>query len=243
VVIAAGADTAIDQDALRELLRSASQYKRLLARMALRRLDERVVDAAVWGGAPRESDLANADALTDTIGPALAVRIGIDDSAGESLSWSTEPDPEHGGHRLIVATRRAGVEYRTILDTEFIRSADFQRPLELAEAMTAGGQVPFTVTRGGGDPETIDSHVALLERLLELGEKGLSIQRYKGLGEMNPDQLADTTMDAQLRTLLQVRAPDDVEADDAFTTLMGDEVEPRRQFIERNALDVQNLDI
>ena len=99
------------------------------------------------------------------------------------------------------------------------------------------------VHRGDAEPESVDGHVALLERLLELGQKGLSIQRYKGLGEMNPDQLAETTMEVGKRTLLQVRAPDDVEADDAFSTLMGDDVEPRRQFIENNALNVQNLDI
>jgi DNA gyrase subunit B len=143
----------------------------------------------------------------------------------------------------VAETRRSGVVFRTPLDTEFIRSPDFQRLTELAAAMRRVGSAPFQVRRDDGAPDEIESPVALLEHLLALGGKGLSIQRYKGLGEMNPDQLAETTMEPESRTLFQVLALDDVEADEAFTTLMGDEVEPRRQFIERNALDVQNLDI
>ena len=83
----------------------------------------------------------------------------------------------------------------------------------------------------------------LLEFFLAAGKKGVAVNRYKGLGEMNPDQLWATTMDPQVRTLLQVRAEDHTEADLMFTTLMGDQVEPRRKFIEDNALDVKNLDV
>ena len=242
-VFAAGSETPLPPDDLRQLLTASGMYRRVLERLALRRLDERVVDAAVWQGAPREDDFVDDTALLRDVAPALESGMGLEEHSTESIRWSTEADPEHGGFRLVAVTRRAGVDFRTPLETTFIRSPEFQRLIELATTVAGVGSPPFRVRRGESEPEEIDGPAALLERLLALGEKGLSIQRYKGLGEMNPDQLADTTMDPAMRTLLQVRAPDDVEAAETFSTLMGDEVEPRRQFIERNALDVQNLDI
>jgi DNA gyrase subunit B len=107
---------------------------------------------------------------------------------------------------------------------------------------------PFVVSTNGNEgkasaPATLNSRQELIDHIMELGKKDVQIQRYKGLGEMNPDQLWETTMDPEKRTLLQVQINDKVFTDDIFTILMGDAVEPRRQFIEANALDVKNLDI
>ena len=94
------------------------------------------------------------------------------------------------------------------------------------------------------EPDTTLNNVdEFVEFFIAAGKKGIAVNRYKGLGEMNPDTLWTTTMDPENRTLLQVRAEDHAEADQMFTTLMGDQVEPRRKFIEDNALDVRNLDV
>jgi len=246
--IMAGGDTvALPEAAVRQLLAHAGEYQRVLERLALRRLDDRVMDAVVRSGAPTEADLHDPATLRERVAPALeaALRARATNGNGDagSISFRIEADPEHGANRLIAETRRAGVVLRTRIDTDFLRSPDHQRLAALHAQMVEIADGPFRTRGADGDEEPLVTPVALLERVLDLGRKGLAIQRYKGLGEMNPDQLAETTMDPTKRTLLQVKIEDAVEADDVFSTLMGEEVEPRREFIEKNALDVQNLDV
>ena len=244
VVVAEGRDTAIAPDDVRRLLASASEYGKLLRMLARRRMDDRVVDAAVTIGAPTEADLTDAAVLRDQVAVRITERFReIDPEAGD-ITPEVVGDPEHGGHELRIVTRRAGITLRTHFNTAFLRSSDWRRLCSLAtQSDEIGGRAGFRVVVEDGEPESASTAPRLLERLLELAKKGLSIQRYKGLGEMNPDQLAETTMDPTRRTLLQVKIEDAYEADDVFSKLMGDDVEPRRDFIEKNALNVQNLDI
>jgi DNA gyrase subunit B len=106
------------------------------------------------------------------------------------------------------------------------------------------GEAPYSDTGDeSSTPIVLESSKALVDHIVSLGKKGLTVQRYKGLGEMNPEQLWETTMNPEKRTLLKVGVEDAVLADEIFTTLMGDQVEPRREFIYQNALYVSNLDI
>jgi DNA gyrase subunit B len=132
-----------------------------------------------------------------------------------------------------------------IIGRGHIYSSDYQKALQLGKKIFTYDHCPFHIYSKGNENEAIqvDDKRRLLSLLIEEGKKGIAVQRYKGLGEMNPEQLWKTTMNPETRTLLQVKVEDAVETDEIFTVLMGDEVEPRRDFIQNNALEVSMLDI
>jgi len=153
-----------------------------------------------------------------------------------------EHDEEHNSNRVVCEIDSRGNREVNSIDTELMKSPEIKEIRELRENLSAVGAAPYTLTHNG-DRAILRSGEEVIEYVLREGKKGMSINRYKGLGEMNPGQLWDTTMDPATRTLLRVDVEDAVEADQTFTTLMGDQVEPRRQFIEKNALQVKNLDV
>jgi DNA gyrase subunit B len=158
------------------------------------------------------------------------------------VSFSFEEDREHACLTLVASTRANGTAHRNVVDRELCQSPDFEEARRLARELAAAGEPPYALGEGE-DSESLPNVQQVLSRVMAQARKGLEIQRYKGLGEMNPTQLWETTMNPETRTLLQVKIEDAYEADDIFSTLMGDEVEPRRKFIEANALNVRNLDI
>jgi DNA gyrase subunit B len=157
--------------------------------------------------------------------------------AGYKTDLST--DEEHGFWEIET---QAASGAPVLIDWELASHVEFQRAVELYKTLDEKLALPIIIGENGTS-EQVESREALLERVMTLAKKDLTIQRYKGLGEMNPEQLWETTMNPEKRTLLQVKVDDAVETDQMFTILMGDAVEPRRRFIEENALDVKNLDI
>jgi DNA gyrase subunit B len=147
-------------------------------------------------------------------------------------------DEEHEGYGVEIRRQN----YKLVLDTNLLLSPEFRELETLYTFMKELGKPPFKISTKDGQRE-VTSTTELLTLVVETARKGLSIQRYKGLGEMNPQQLWDTTMDSDKRTLLQVSIEDSVQADQIFTILMGDQVEPRKEFIVKHALEARNIDI
>jgi DNA gyrase subunit B len=232
---------------LERLLHKMIAHQKLLQMMERRGHPREIVEALVAAGADREF-FAEKDRLEglarDLTTPTRAVAV--------------QPDEEHNRFRLHVDDRSNGYPRHHTIGVDFVSAAEYRTlltnrrdlPVLSGEIVVSSAAAASTPEEGeapapaAAPPEVrLQSLDQLVDFFITAGKKGVAINRYKGLGEMNPDQLWATTMDPEARTLLQVRAEDHTEADLMFTTLMGDQVEPRRKFIEDNALDVKNLDV
>jgi DNA gyrase subunit B len=192
-----------------------------------------------------EADLRDRDKLERIEAKVMAEVARRHGELGQAAA-EYKQDSEHGTWEIRFPAGHHGVRRHTTISAELVRSSEFKQLREISSELKQRLVEPLSlVTNDDKDGETQaiagwDEIAAMIE---ERGRKGLQIQRYKGLGEMNADQLWETTMDPQFRTLLRVKIEEMEEADGIFTKLMGDLVEPRREFIEQNALNVRNLDI
>jgi DNA gyrase subunit B len=206
-----------------------------------RRYDDRLLEQLVYIPEVKTENFDKPDWLRDW---GQHLHQSLNALADGTRTYRVEVRNAADGHaaRVIIFRTEHGTPSQKFLPREFFESAEYQRIADLGRTL-AGliGEGAF-VTRGD-DRLEVGSFKEAMKWLLDQARKGQSIQRYKGLGEMNPEQLWDTTINPESRRLLRVKIDDAVTADDVFTTLMGDQVEPRREFIEKNALSVANLDV
>ena len=217
--------------ALTTFLLNVQEYDQIAAKL-LRRLRERaVVDLVAASDLEKKSDFEDKKALERLLKAIERAKLKIE----ATLSY----DEEHSLYELVLGN---GSGHSARINWALASTPDVKRLRTLGRAISTSDKPPFTVSCNG-DKVTKESAAQVLAFVLEDAKKEFTITRFKGLGEMNPEQLWATTMNAESRTLLKVKLEDVVEAEKMFTTLMGENVEERRKFIEDNALDVQNLDI
>ncbi|MDU8929601.1 DNA topoisomerase (ATP-hydrolyzing) subunit B [Alisedimentitalea sp. MJ-SS2] len=218
---------------LARVVEEARQLKRVLEAFPThypRHILEQAAIAGAFVPGAVDSDLQG---VADTVAKRLD-QIAVEYERG----WQGRITQDHG---IRLARILRGVEEVRTLDGPMLRSGEARKTGSFTASLQEVYDQPATLVRKERE-QLIHGPLDLLAAILQEGEKGLTLQRYKGLGEMNPDQLWETTLDPDARTLLQVKIDDMVEADDLFTKLMGDVVEPRREFIQKNALSVENLD-
>jgi DNA gyrase subunit B len=224
---------------LETLARKYVEVQAIIKRWS-RRYDDRLLDQLIYMPVVVPNDFERPDWLRGWAGD-LNTRLNTLDDGTRTYRVSYMPSDGHPA-RIAIHKTEHSTPSNKYLPREFFESAEYQRIAELANTL-AGliGEGAFVLH--GGERHEIGSFKEAMKWLFEQARKGQTIQRYKGLGEMNPEQLWDTTINPESRRLMQVRIEDAVAADDIFTTLMGDQVEPRREFIEKNALSVTNLDV
>ncbi|MDO8461659.1 MAG: DNA topoisomerase (ATP-hydrolyzing) subunit B [Deltaproteobacteria bacterium] len=223
-----------------KLVKKLIRYQKLLD-LAKKDGDPRIIDAVV-AGSELERPLLKEGKRLDTELDNIAAYIKKRYPTLEDFGLEVKEDAEHGAPRIIYKSSFNNAPRETEIDVRFLTSAEFSELKKLIGDLATLGKGPFEIVEETQRVK-FDNLQQVKEKVLSSGREGQSIQRYKGLGEMNPTQLWETTMDPEKRVLMQVRVDDAIEADQIFTILMGDQVEPRRQFIEENALSVKNLDI
>ncbi|MEO8843222.1 MAG: DNA topoisomerase (ATP-hydrolyzing) subunit B [Kofleriaceae bacterium] len=208
-----------------------------------KRTDKRIT-AEFANAQLQESDLRDRDKLERIEAKVMAEVARRHGELGQAVAEYSQ-DSEHGTWEIRFQAGQHGVRRHTTISSELLRSSEFKQLREISAELKIKLVEPLQLVTNDkdGDLTPIGGWDEIAAMIEALGRKGLQIQRYKGLGEMNAEQLWETTMDPQFRTLLRVKVEEMEEADGIFTKLMGDLVEPRREFIEQNALNVRNLDI
>jgi DNA gyrase subunit B len=219
----------LEGGALTQFLLNIQEYDQVSAKLARRLRDPKLVEVLADSELEKKGDFADKKKLQELV---KAI-----DKAKLDLDAKFEFDEEHSLHELVL---KNGGERR--INWALAASPEYKRLRILRQSIAENDKPPFTIAHNG-DKTTKESATQLLSYVLEDAKKEFTITRFKGLGEMNPEQLWATTMNAETRTLLKVRLEDAVAAEEIFATLMGENVEERRKFIEENALDVVNLDI
>ncbi|MEM7137470.1 MAG: DNA topoisomerase (ATP-hydrolyzing) subunit B [Myxococcota bacterium] len=238
-------DTQLSGDTLKRLIQDVARFRLLLENIG-HRVDPLVVEGLVTSVDLQVEDLVDKAKVEAAI---EALQSYVQARRPGALITTIEGDEEHDRYRVIVESEADASRRLTTIDFDLLSAGNIAELKQIHDGIRALGEPPFVVTildKDGnptGEPTEVPDVDALWSTFDSRAKKGLGVQRYKGLGEMNPDELWETTMDPETRTLLQVRIEDAVEAEELFSVLMGDQVEPRRAFIESNALNVTNLDI
>lgn len=220
-------------------LKSLLRMERILDVFERKEMDKSIIKALISLKVDK-SFLENAESV-ETVSESLKNALEQDHKGVNVSAINSKKDIEKSKFFLEVVSQRNGITRKTIIDHELLVSPTFGEAASIMDKVEGFGEPPYTLET---DKEiiTANSLTSLVERVMEKGYKNMNVQRYKGLGEMNADQLWETTMNPENRKILQVNVEDAVKANEIFSTLMGDQVEPRREFIEKNALNVINLD-
>ena len=252
-------DQSLSGERLEATLRRLISFRRLLGVVERFGPSRDVVMGLLQHGA-RDGSFFTDEARVEALAAALTT---------PSRSTSVTDDEEHGGRMLVIEERTNGYARTSTIGLDFVEGPEYRTLLSHhrdiaglhgamevvpSRAAASGNGSPAATADDDATPEAVDATASvpaqqvgsldeLIDYFIAAGKRGLAINRYKGLGEMNPEQLWVTTMDPEHRTLLQVHAEDHAEADQMFTTLMGEHVEPRKKFIQDHALDVRNLDV